>query len=718
MKVATIMGIRRKLSGNLMAITPLVALLLLPEVVQSQGQLGSDTLHLKEVEIYGRSISVIPESTLKLEEWRHLPVRDIGDLLRNENNVSAIRKGGIALDPVVRGFRYNQVSVLLNSGVKVEGGCPNRMDPVASHVESEDVGDIEIIRGPYLLTYGPVMGALINIRNTPLNFFKKPAIHGRAIFGFETNWNGQREHVELTGGNRFVSIRAAGGYKLYGGYRSGKGEYFSTGFTKYYANATVGFRLSEKDRIDASFQYNQGIDVKYPALPMDGRNDLTHIGTIQYERNNKSRDLRNFTLLAFYSSVSHRMDNYDRPTARTMKAETTVDADDMGGKAACRFSFGKHQLTTGLDIEHIFKDGDKMMSMNMIMNGDTFLSVKHVSVFNKSNWTNAGLYGSYQIPMSKTLLQASLRLDYNLAGSADTFRLVRDGIAYFDETESSFFNISASLGLKWQVTESFFLTAAAGLGTRSPSILERFVKLMPVQYDNYDYLGNPQLNPEQNYQLDLGGTIRMKRAGTISVQGFFSFVQHYITGKVLPPSVIKPSTQGVYGVKQFTNIDHTYLYGFEATYSSPTDYRWQLHLDAAATYGTNPSAVDYEVSQGQVVGESVIKDDPLPEIPPLEGRLQFGYSFFREKLIPKISVRAVAGQYRVSDAFEEADTPGFVTASASLTYRPCNYFTIAAGCENLLNNNYYEHLNRRVVGTSQNLYEPGLVFYVNLEVRF
>ncbi|MEZ5195165.1 MAG: hypothetical protein R2764_01805 [Bacteroidales bacterium] len=44
----------------------------------------------------------------------------------------------MGIDPVVRGFKYSQLNVQVDNGLKIEGGCPNRMDPATAHVEIED----------------------------------------------------------------------------------------------------------------------------------------------------------------------------------------------------------------------------------------------------------------------------------------------------------------------------------------------------------------------------------------------------------------------------------------------------------------------------------------------------------------------------------------------------------------------------------------------------
>ena len=146
-----------------------LSFIFLPGLVSAQEIRGIDTVTLSEVEVYAKKVSIYPIEPILIKDFNFQPVHDLGDFLRQQPNVSGIRKGGVAIDPVVRGFKYSQVSVLLNNGVKIEGGCPNRMDPVVSHVENEEISKIEVIKGPYVLKYGPVMGALINIQTTQCN---------------------------------------------------------------------------------------------------------------------------------------------------------------------------------------------------------------------------------------------------------------------------------------------------------------------------------------------------------------------------------------------------------------------------------------------------------------------------------------------------------------------------------------------------------------------
>lgn len=689
----------------------------LPSVLIAQNNISRDTLQLSEVEVYGKIVNIFPMNVIPSKTFEIDAIRDIGDYLRQEPNVSGIRKGGVGIDPVVRGFKYNQVTVLLNSGVKIEGGCPNRMDPMVSHVESENVQKIEVIKGPYVLKYGPVLGALINLETVLPQPFAKPQIHGGVLYGFETNWNGQREHIVLAGGNDKVFFNASGGFKGYGSYIGGNDILYNTSFQKLYGTAGVGFIIKKNHQIILSYAYDQGKDVMYPALPMDEQLDQTHVGSFNYTGQPLGKIWQTVEFQGYFSKVHHVMDNLNRPASQTMQAVTTVGALNAGGKLTGKLRAGTHKFLVGFDFEHVYKDGDKQMTMKMIMEGDTFISVKHANVWRNAMYNNAGAFAEYKLPFKKLDFTAALRLDYNQATSSDTFRLVKSGIAYFDDLNSNYFNVSFSLGMKKQLVSWLYLSASLGKGTRSPSVLERFIKLMPVQYDSYDYLGNPQLKPENNYQADVSFEFLDPNLGSLSVGGFFSLVTDYIIGKVLPPSVIKPSTQGAPGVKQFSNTDKVYLTGFEVSYQSPTTKKWGLLANVAATYGTEPEAVKYIVSGGQVVGEETVKNDPLPEIPPLEGSVNLSYKFLKSKLIPTATVRLVSEQNRVSQSYGEQKTPGFITAAASVSYVPCRFASLVGGVENIFNTPYYEHLNRRMVGSTERLYEPGRVFYITIIFR-
>jgi iron complex outermembrane receptor protein len=255
------------------------------------------------------------------------------------------------------------------------------------------------------------------------------------------------------------------------------------------------------------------------------------------------------------------------------------------------------------------------------------------------------------------------------------------------------------------------------MGSRSPDMTERFIILLPISYDPYDYLGNPQLKPEVNNEVDLGYRLQHPDMGAINASVFFSYVTNYIMGELVPPSEIKPQTKGVLGVKKFTNIDKAYLTGFELSYSTAVKYKWFVNLNAAYTMGINPEAIEYIYEDGEVVDEQLIENDPLPEIPPFEANVSVGYKFLKQKLIPELNLRMVAAQNSVSVAYNEQESPAFVTLDFILNYQYSKNLKVYAGVTNIFNETYYEHLNRNIIGSKLPLYEPGRMFYLNLIIN-
>jgi iron complex outermembrane recepter protein len=83
---------------------------------------------------------------------------------------------------------------------------------------------------------------------------------------------------------------------------------------------------------------------------------------------------------------------------------------------------------------------------------------------------------------------------------------------------------------------------------------------------------------------------------------------------------------------------------------------------------------------------------------------------------PSLEIRAVASQKRVSEASYEAGTPGYIIPSIGLAWQPIKNIRIMAGVNNLFNKAYYDHLNRRIIGTGENFYEPGRSVFVNLKM--
>ena len=72
---------------------------------------------------------------------------DAGSLLESVASISTIRKSGAyGFDPVLRGFKYDQINLVLDGSQTASAACPNRMDPAASQIPINMIAEAEVLK--------------------------------------------------------------------------------------------------------------------------------------------------------------------------------------------------------------------------------------------------------------------------------------------------------------------------------------------------------------------------------------------------------------------------------------------------------------------------------------------------------------------------------------------------------------------------------------------
>lgn len=659
------------------------------------------------------------------KQFEETAVRDIGDYLRSIPNVAAIRKGGASLDPVIRGFKFSQLNIQLDHGMKIEGGCPNRMDPTASHVEPEDIDNIEVFKGPYALKYGPSLGGVVNINTIKPIPYNKFQIHVKALRGYESNWNGNKEYLRINGGDKRIFFDLSGTRKNYGDYEDGDGNKVFSSFNRYSYKAQLSFIPIENHLINLSYGEYHAKDVKYPALQMDEREDNTQLMSLDYKVINLTKNFKNLKLKIYRSSVEHLMDNYERSISDTVATYVLVDPINIGGRLEGLLSFNKHNFIVGADYENVVKDGTRTKNMiGMMPNTSGSYNIKVEKLWSNAQINNLGIFSEYNSVYGAYELMGVARIDFNSATSDDIIVKNPGGANIYhygsDSTASDYVNISGAVGITRNINEDFSVSLALGRGVRNPDMLERYIMLLPVGYDNFDYVGNPQLKPEVNNEIDLTVKYNNKKYGDVEFNAFYAYVTDFIMGERIPKSVQKPLTANVLAVKKFVNTEDVTLKGFEFAWASPKEHKLTASLSVAYTMATISKILKHitDSTGANIIGDKLLTNDTVSEIPPLEANVALNYKFFKDKFNAHGGLRLVSSQKKVSEAMYEPETDGFMLANLSLTYYHNRYLSATAGVNNLFDKAYYEHLNRRIVGSrTARLYEPGRVFYINLIVN-
>ena len=149
-------------------------------------------------------------------------VASIDEHLSELKNVSLVRRGSYAWEPVVNNMQTERLSTTID-GMKIFYACTDKMDPVTSYVESGNLQSISLNSGldgnPQAT--GNIGGSLdLKLRKAG---FDNDAFHANASAGHE--WNG---HVQVYGADAALSshrtylnagafFRHADNYKVGGG---------------------------------------------------------------------------------------------------------------------------------------------------------------------------------------------------------------------------------------------------------------------------------------------------------------------------------------------------------------------------------------------------------------------------------------------------------------------------------------------------------------------
>lgn len=672
-----------------------------------------------KIENHPYSKIVVKKATLDQE-----PIRDLGDFLRTIPNISAVRKGGANLDPVIRGFKFDQLNIQLDNGQTMEGGCPNRMDPTSAHIEASDIEAIEVLKGPFALRYGPTMGGVVNLLTINPRPFESFQIHVKGNIGYESNWNGQRQHLTVLGGGQKVFFAWTGNNANYGNYADGDGNMVQSTFRNMGYTGKLGFAPVKNHIITLTYSELYGRDVAFRALSMDARTDNTRLYSLDYKGKDISKTINTIVFKGYYSFIDHTMDNNERPIGDTVSAIANIIAKKLGYRFEVGLNVAKGHLFVGSDYYSIDKDSKRNKYMiGQLPTGTGMIPLKVESLWNKAIISNLGFFAEYKKKLHEWEFVGAARLDMNSAESDSISLINMDGVDLLgtiaDSTKSNFANISFSAGVNKALSEYLTIGASFGRGVRSPGMIERFIISLPVGYDNYEYIGNPLLKPEANNEFDLNLQYNSNEIGAFELTGFYSIITDYIGGVYIPKTIQKPLTPQVLGVKKFDNLGTANMSGFEFGYSSPIQYKWRFRATAAYTSGTiNEIEVFTFDNTGNAISSEIVKNDPLAEIPPLDAKISFAYKFMDGKLIPELGFRYVAAQNKVSKASLEPTSPAFNLLNISVLYKYNDYLDIAAGVNNLMDVQYAEHLNRRVIGTDFRIAEPGRIFYVNLNFNF
>ncbi len=665
-------------------------------------ELEMKPIHIEELIVTGFHNNLSPQN---IQFSNTESPKEIGEYFRQINGGNAIKKGGFALDPVLRSFKYDQLNVQYDGGIKCWGGCPNRMDPPTSHIQSDDIERIEILKGPFNVRFGQTMGGVVNLVMKKPNHFKENYISGSAMIGYESVSKGKRGRLSINGKRNAFDYYLAGGTKEYSNYTTGSNIEVPSSFQLSDYTVKAGYQHENNHRMQVSYRQSFADNIDYPGLPMDAKDDDTDILAFDYSGRSINKTIHLLTLKLYKTNVYHKMDNENRPNRTALHAEVKAFTKTYGGRAEIGLStFNASRLYFGMDYYSLSKTGDRERAVFKNMcNGMVFeepmLFTDHV--WQDSEIADLGIFSELDFHLNHRMIgKAGFRYDIIQSEIKDPSIQFTDAYGEISDFDSD--NYTGMLSFSFLPNATTEWSLLLGRGMRAPSITERYVNHLPIGSDAHEYFGNPYLKSEVNHQIEIAFG-KNERSYSLRTSIYYSQFIDYISAK------IDTSLNKVYmacidpkDVKRFQNISNAHQFGFETELS-----------------GTLWKNINYHGSVSYTIGDNLDENEPLPEVPPLVGRLTIQYRSDNNPFTYEMSGRFVAEQNRVSSLFGETATPGFNIFDLHVTYNR-DQWNIKVGIQNLLNENYYEHLSRKYknMPDSYLLYEPGRNMVVNILYKF
>lgn len=627
---------------------------------------------LEPVTIYGiKGKGLQQQAKLANGDWVQ---HDAGQVLQQVTGFSAIRKTtAYAADPVFRGFKQEQVSILTHGCITTLTACPSRMDPPSSQVLISQADQVQVIKGPHSFRYGPTTGAVVNFR-LPEPVFSNGATSytGRISTGFESNGEVYRTEGAIGFRAKKIAVNATGAYSIGHDYKDGYDTIIPAHFRRASVGLTADYKVKDANIISISASRNFTRDTDFPTLMMDQTSDDTWMLHAQYRNMPAHKWYKKWNTQLYHTSVDHVMSNIYRPMIM-MKMTTEGHTKTSGLRSEMEVQKGRAQWIFGADFKN------EAMADTM---------------WQEANVSRGGIFTDAAVQKGAYKLSFAGRADV-VSGKADY--PFKKFVTIYQDLSRTDFNVSASVGIGRSWKNGWQAGAWFGHGARSASVAERYLNSYTIGLDNYEIIGNPQLKPEANNQADLMVAYRQKNT-ELSWNGFYSLATNYIYA-VINPAIPKKNMISP-GVRQYINIGKAIRYGFEGMWQQQWLPQLQQQFSVSYTWAQN-----------------AVTKLPLAEIAPFEMRYALNANFYSKKLMPYMQVRYSGKQSRVAADYGERTTDAFTIVDMGIRSQLVKNLQLSIAANNLFNMRYREPLSRYISKTKP-LTAPGRSIVVMVAYSF
>lgn len=588
---------------------------------------------------------------------------DTSAALARTPGANVVRNGGLTGIAQLRGLFNERVRVEVD-GMEITPACPNHMDPPLHYSAPSELDSLVVLPGITPVSEGgdSIAGTIKAKSIDPEFFGDGVGVRGEAGAGYSGMNEGRFANARAETGNDRAVLTVDGSWSRANDTDFAKGRIADTGYQTKRGAVRVDADTGG-GRAFLELGAHRSEDVGTPTLPMDMVKDDADRVRLGYTGTHGGDELQ---FSAYWHDIDHLMDNFSLRPNPGMRMEAPSTSRNTGLELRVARPAGSGTLRFGAEAHaNEFDAFQRNVATRAVQDIMRDATRERTGLF--VEWDQGGRQG--------LSAQYGVRADYvqsdadNVTHSFPPSAADRTAFNARDHDKSEWHWDATAL---WRYSTSDAVGYHFGLArkTRSPSLLERYLwtplSASAGQADGRTYLGNLDLRPEISHQASLG--IEFKTGGSyLRLSVFYNRVTDYIQGA----PIARLDTSGN-PVLQYRNFDAE-LYGIDG------DWRYELS-DAFALGGT----LSY------VRAENKDTDDNLYRIAPLNGVIHADYRM--GAWTHRFEVQGAARQDRVANFNDEQESDAWAIANLRTEWQG-EWLRLRAGVENLLDENYHDHLS-------------------------
>ncbi|WP_180078449.1 TonB-dependent copper receptor [Acinetobacter sp. YH12208] len=579
-----------------------------------------------------------------------IPASDGADYLQSIVGFSAVNSGaGTNGDVTFRGMFGSRIKILTD-GTENLGACPSRMDSPTSYISPESYDQISVIKGPQTVQYANTgSAATVIFERSPEQFDEDKNYRGQTsvLMG---SFGRLDQNIEVAAGDEQKYIRLNTNRSVSGSYKDGNGTIVPSDWERWNADLALGWTPDENTWVELTGG-KADAEAVYAGRAMDGSKFARESLGLKLEKKNISDVIQKIEAQVNYNFNDHVMDNYSlrefqASPMMSMPMASNVARKTLNARMAMTNEWNKLQLITGIDSQN---------NQHTKRNGSLMTPYQNQSRTKDMEFQSVGAFGelSYQLSDNNKLV-SGLRLDQVNVEAVESNQERKETLP------------SAFVRFENHHPEHDDGKTYIGVG---------YVERMPDYWELFSpKTGNGNTNTfksidtEKTLQLDLG---YQHEHGNLSswVSAYTGLIQDFILTKY------NANDQA-----ETRNVDAV-IAGAEAGIG----YQFS-------------DAIQADVSAMYAWGENTTDNTPLPQISPLEARVNLRY--IQDNYTLGAYWRLVDGQNRISEregnivGYDVKKSAGFGALSLNGTYHITNGVDLSVGVDNVLDRTYAEHLNK------------------------